>query len=281
MFARVAILGPGLLGSSLGRAVKAYGLAGAVSVWARRPESRVAAEAEPWCDAVSADPAEAAAGADLVVVCTPVTSILPLLERAASGIAAGALVTDVGSTKSLICRHGRALMPTAAHFIGSHPMAGSEKTGMAHGRAELFDGAACLVTPLPEDPEPEVERLLRFWAALGMRVRTVSPERHDEIVANISHLPHLLASALCAHLADNDADWREFGGNGLRDTTRVAAGDPGLWREIVSHNREEILRALQAFENQLEHLRSLIANQQDSQLEALLAKGKTYRDQLP
>jgi prephenate dehydrogenase len=160
-------------------------------------------------------------------------------------------------------------------------MAGSEKTGMENGRAELFHGAACLVTPLADTPEGEIERVVQLWSELGMLVTTLSPERHDEIVAHVSHLPHLLASALCGFLINRPEEWKAFAGNGLRDTTRIAAGDPVLWRSIVQQNRDEILRALVGFEEELQRFRAAIANEEDFRLQHLLEVGKTWRDRLP
>lgn len=280
-YARLTILAPGLLGGSLGLAAHALGLAREVVVWARRPEARAECAAQPWCAAAPATPEEAVSGAALVVLCPPVESILPLLERVAPHLAAGALVTDVGSTKSLICRGARAILAgREAVFVGSHPMAGSEKAGLAAARADLFHGQACFVTPLPDQPAARVEETVRLWRALGMEVRTESPERHDEIVAHISHLPHLLASALSAYLGAKDPQWPLYAGNGLRDTTRVAAGLPAVWKPIVEQNREEILRALVGFEDELFRLRSALENGQGLALWDFLERGKRFRDRL-
>ncbi len=280
MFQQITILGPGLLGASLAMAVKERGLATSVHSWSRRAETRAKCINAPWCDAVFDTAAEACTGSDLVILCTPVETIAPLIAEIAPNLKNGCLVTDVGSTKSLICRHATAAMPATATFIGSHPMAGSERNGMEHARADLFNNATCLITPLPEAPAPEIARLMAFWEALGMRLATVSPEKHDEIVAHISHLPHLLASTLCSLLANVDPAWGSFSGGGLRDTTRVASGDAQLWKQILEQNREEVLRSINAFEDELHHLKSALLNNDSHTLTTLLERGKHYRDQL-
>ncbi len=280
MLEQATILGPGLLGASLMQALREHALAKRLTTWSRRPETRLKCEGQSWCDAVFASPEEAVTGADLVVVCSPVEHIVPLLERIAPSLSPGCLVTDVGSTKSLICRQGAAVMPTGTHFVGSHPMVGSEKTGLENAFPELFQGGACFVTPLPETDAAAVEKIMRMWKALGMELTSASPEGHDEIVAHISHLPHFLASTLSAYLAGKDPDWRNVAGAGLRDTTRVAAGDPAMWKAIASHNREEILRAIDGFEGELQRLRSALHNQRWLELINLLERGKEYRDSL-
>jgi prephenate dehydrogenase len=277
MHEQVTILAPGLIGASVARAVRARGVARRVVIWARRPETRIALADQPWCDATPAGAGAAAEGADLVVVAAPVDRIIPLCREIAPHLKAGALVTDVGSVKGEICRHGRDAVGKKATFIGSHPMAGSEKTGWEHGSAELFSGRTCFVTPLDDAPAHATETLVRFWRDLGADPVTLEPDRHDEIVAHISHLPQVLASALCAFLASRDASWRNFAGGGLRDTTRIAASDPHLWRTILEENRDEVLRALRAFEDELHGFKSALSNRDYAQVSAILERGREYR----
>lgn len=234
-----------------------------------------------WCSQAFATPEEASQNADLVVICAPVEKILPLARQIRGSVKPETIVTDVGSVKSQICRFGHDLMPLGPFFIGSHPMAGSEKTGMAHARGDLFEARPCFVTPLPDSDPKAAETVVRFWQSLGARVATTSPEEHDEIVAHISHLPHLLASSLCSFLHLKNPSWRNFGGNGLRDTTRIAGGSPTLWREILEQNQEEVLRALRDFQNELEAFHAALANRDFFEVENRLARGKDYRDRLP
>jgi cyclohexadieny/prephenate dehydrogenase len=281
MFQQITILGPGLLGASLAMAVKERGLAARVVTWSRRPESRAMCLNQSWCDAVFDSPEEAVAGSDLVVICTPVQTIVPLLVQIRPALAADTLITDVGSTKSLICREARsALEGHSATFLGAHPMAGSEQAGMEHAQSDLFEKAACILTPLDEASSAAIAKLSAFWETLGMTVSIVSPEKHDEIVAHVSHLPHLLASTLCGYLATQEDTWRTLSGRGLRDTTRIASGDPQLWKQILEQNSDEVLRAIEGFEQQLHHLKTALLNQNSLGIIAQLESGKTYRDQL-
>lgn len=281
MFQQITILGPGLLGASLAMAVKQRGLANRVVTWSRRPESRAKCIHRDWCDAVMDTPEAAVSGSNLVVICTPVQTIVPLLAQIQPALAADTLITDVGSTKSLICREARsALANSSAQFLGSHPMAGSEQAGMEHARADLFENAACILTPLEDSPFDTIAQLKAFWEALGMITSAVSPEKHDEIVAHISHLPHLLASTLSSYLSTQDQSWRNLAGGGLRDTTRIASGDPNLWKQILEQNSEEVLRAIDGFERELHTIKSALLNNDSHALVAQLEHGKAYRDRL-
>ena len=281
MFQQITILGPGLLGASLAMALKERGLAARVVTWSRRPESRAKCLNQSWCDAVFDSPEKAVVGSDLVVICTPVQTIVPLLVQIRPALDAEALITDVGSTKSLICREARSVLKGhSATFLGAHPMAGSEQAGMEHAQSDLFENAACILTPLDDASAEAIAKLSAFWDALGMTVSTVSPEKHDEIVAHVSHLPHLLASTLCGYLAAQDDTWRTLAGGGLRDTTRIASGDPQLWKQILEQNSDEVVRAIEGFEQQLHHLKTALLNQDSLGVIAQLERGKTYRDQL-
>jgi prephenate dehydrogenase len=206
--------------------------------------------------------------------------ITGMLRKISTGLDSGALVTDVGSTKSRICREANGIVPDGVTFIGSHPMAGSEKSGMEHATSDLFKGRACMVTPLEGAPAAAVDNVVLFWRSLGMEVSSMSPEKHDEIVAHISHLPHLLASALCVQLAGCPDTWQAFSGPGLRDTTRVAAGSPEIWRSIFEENKEELLRSIDGFERVMANFRSHILNGEWAQVRHLLERGKAYREEL-
>jgi prephenate dehydrogenase len=280
VFKQLTIIGPGLLGASLGMAARHYGVVERVQAWARREEVRLACERANWCSLASRDLAEAVTGSDLVVVCLPVDRIVAKVEEMAPHLAPGAVVTDVGSTKSRICRHAGRLLTGETAFVGAHPMAGSEKSGLHHARVDLFRDRACLVTPLEESPPSAVEAVLRFWADIGMQVSTETPERHDEIVACISHLPHLLASVLAHQLSQRPEGWKALAGNGLRDTTRIASGQATIWRAIFEENREELLRAMDDFDEHFAAIRSALHNEDWLRLTQLLDKAKRYRDDL-
>ena len=278
--AQLTILAPGLLGGSVARAARARGAAQRIVLWARRPEARLALRNQPWCDAVADTLAEAVREATLIVIAAPVDKIVPLVAQIAPALRRGAIVTDVGSVKGEIARLGQvALTPVGAHFVGAHPMAGSEKTGWEHGTEELFTRRTCFVTPLAETDPTALETVVAFWRELGSEVVTVSPDQHDEIVAHISHLPQVIASSLCAFLATKNSAWRNYAGGGLRDTTRIAGSDPHLWRSILEQNRDEVLRALRQFQDELHGFQIALANRDYVDVVARLDRGKAYRDQ--
>ena len=246
-------------------------------LWARRPEARLALREQPWCDAVADSPEAAVRGAELVLIAAPVDRIVALAEQISPHLEPGAVVTDVGSVKGEISRLGHAALGSRAHFVGSHPMAGSEKTGWENGSVSLFERRTCFVTPLPETDARAAEAVVRFWRELGGEPVTVSPDEHDEIVAHISHLPQVLASTLCAMLAQKNPAWRNHAGGGLRDTTRIAASNPELWRTILEQNRDEVLRALSAYEDELHAFKTALANRDYPELITRLERGREYR----
>jgi cyclohexadieny/prephenate dehydrogenase len=278
--AQLTILAPGLLGASVARAARARGAANRIVLWARRAEVRLELGKQAWCDAVADTPENAVRDAGLVVIAAPVDRIIPLARQIAPALPAGAIVTDVGSVKGDIARLGHAaLLPTRQHFVGAHPMAGSEKTGWEHGTDTLFAQRTCFVTPLPDSDPRAVDTVVAFWRELGSEVVTVAPDQHDEIVAHISHLPQVIASALCAFLSTKNPAWRNFAGGGLRDTTRIASSDPQLWRTILEQNRDEVLRALRQFEDELHQFQIALANRDYLEITARMDRAKAYRDQ--
>lgn len=238
---------------------------------------RKAIAKQSWCDAVHATAESAVAGADFVVIAAPVDLIAPLAKAIGPHLKPGAIVTDVGSVKSTVCHDSATALPSSAFFVGAHPMAGSEKTGWAHARPDLFSNRTCFVTPLPGTPPKTVTKVISFWHKLGMSVVNVRPEQHDRIVAHISHLPQALASALCSSLAKKDTHWRDFAGGGLRDTTRIAGSDPALWRVIFEQNRTEVLQALASFSAELKSFERALKRKDYRTVEAILQRGQSYR----
>jgi cyclohexadieny/prephenate dehydrogenase len=276
----LTILGPGLLGASLAMAVKREGLAARIHTWSRRKETRDKCIGRDWCDAVFDTPEEAVKGAGFVILCPPVQVIPGLLAQLAGHFEDGTLVTDVGSTKASICKAAEDLLPDHVEFLGSHPMAGSEKTGLEHARADLFEGQACILTPTGVNTPRSLHWLGDFWADLGMKVGQASPEEHDRIVAAVSHLPHILASVLSENLLHKDPEWKKYAGKGLRDTTRIAAGDPLLWRQIIHDNAGSIREMLKNFRESLDIFEDALDKQDYNCIEKILADGKTHRDSL-
>jgi prephenate dehydrogenase len=275
---QLTVVAPGLLGGSVAQAARARSVAKRIVVWARRPESRLKLAKQSWCDAAPDELAEAVRGAALIVIAAPVDRIVPLAKEIAPALQPGAIVTDVGSVKAEISRLAAVAMPKHARFVGSHPMAGSEKSGWENSSAALFERRTCFVTPTAATDPDAAAAVTRFWADLGAETVTVDPDKHDEIVAHISHLPQVLASTLCAFLASRDPTWRYHAGGGLRDTTRIAAGDPHLWRTILEQNRDEVLAALRRYQDELQAFHAALANRDYLEVTARLERGRAYRD---
>lgn len=267
-FSKIAILGPGLLGGSVGLAAQAIGLE--VILWGRNPE-RVAAAREVGLRA-TIDLAEAVEGADLVIFAVPVGVMGKLAGKLAQHLKTGALVTDVGSVKALPHAAARELP-----FIGSHPMAGSEQTGIAAARADLFQGAACVLTNEGGLPEKTVKTLQKFWESLGCAVHHMSVADHDRAVARISHLPHAMAVAT-ASAALKFPDDAHLAAGGFRDTTRVASGDPAMWAEIMMENREALASALQDARKEIGEMLDHLADSDKKGLQNYLAEIKVRKE---
>lgn len=287
IYERLAIIGCGLIGGSVGLAARKRGLVGKVIGCARSERTRDAALGCEAVDEVTDDPVAAATGADLVYLAAPVGTIPALLEQIAPVVELGCTVTDAGSVKAAICREGNRFMPGI--FIGGHPMAGSEKTGVQAAHPDLFVGRSYILTPQDADEEL-LARLTRFVRALGAIPHVTSPEEHDQMVAQTSHLPHLWASGLALSLAESRSEsgsaadgWDElvpFVGGGLRDSTRIAASDPVLWRDIFLSNRDNVLRSCAAAGKALEKLRQAVETEDAEGLIELLGKAKAFREYL-
>lgn len=280
VFRQVTIIAPGLLGASLGMAIRERNLAARIVVWARRSEARAACLSKGWCDDAPESLAEAVTRSDLLVFCTPVAQIVPLVRIVADYLAEDALLTDVGSTKGLICGEAPPILSNGPQFVGAHPMAGSEKSGMEHASSTLFDGCPCFITPHPGCPEEAISKVESFWQAVGMRTVRETPARHDEIVAHVSHLPHLIASILSVALSRDASGCERFAGAGLRDTTRVAAGNPAMWRAICEQNRGALLAAIADFKQALYSCEKALQSSDFAQVENFLEEGQRYRQRL-
>jgi prephenate dehydrogenase len=274
----LVILAPGLLGGSVARAAHARGLARCITVWARRPDSRLKLREQPWVTQIAETPEEAVRAASLVVLAAPVDKIIELARQIAPHLPSDAVVTDVGSVKGELCRACNAALAPRAHFIGAHPMAGSEKTGWENSTETLFEKRVCFVTPLDDANADAVTTVARFWRDVGAEVTTVSPDQHDEITAHISHLPQAVATSLGTFLAGKNPQWRNLSGNGLRDTTRIAASDATMWLEIFQQNRDEVLRALGQYQEELQGFQTALANRDWAEIRTRLERGKAWRD---
>ncbi len=281
MSRKIAILGPGLLGGSLAMEAGVAGF-GRVALWARRREALEEASGLLGGVEVSMDVREVVEGAEVVVVCVPVERMREVLTPALGGLMEGAVVTDVGSVKGRVVNDlGGIVREAGAVFVGGHPMAGSDQAGIGAARRGLFRGAVCVVTPEEVDGGRGVLVVERLWGALGMRVVRMGAAAHDCAVALVSHLPHVVASGLVATIAGVERGAFSVSGPGLRDTTRVASGSPGMWAEILSSNAAQVVPALEAFRERVDDLIGLVtaAGAGDSAgLAKFLEDAKVVRD---
>jgi len=279
-WAKVTIIGVGLLGGSIGLALRRRNLAHEVRGYVRRKAAVAEAVRLGAVHRVGTDLREAVSGADLVILCTPITRMEEIMEAMLPALKRGAIVTDVGSVKTTVVRRLELRIRKAgAHFVGSHPMAGSDKGGVRAARADLFEDAVCVVTPTRKTSKPALSKVQRFWKSLGAQVLIMDAARHDRLVCPASHLPHMVASMLALHVLDPRQDKRQVQlcATGFRDTTRIAASSPEMWRDIALANRQNLARDLAAFEKRLRSLRALLAKSDATGLQQQLARAHELR----
>ncbi len=244
---KITLVGVGLLGGSLGLAIRQRRLAGRVEGFVRRQATVAECRQFGVLDLATLDLAAAVKDADLVILCTPIAQMRALTEQLLPSLKRGAIVTDVGSVKGSVVQELEPLVSGAgAHFIGSHPMAGAEKMGVSAARADLFDQAICVVTPTPGSDAGCVRRLETFWADVGAKPLRLSPEIHDDLVSRSSHLPHVVAAELANYVLSpvHPKEQAMLCATGFRDTTRIASGSPEMWRDIALANRKNLARVL-------------------------------------
>jgi prephenate dehydrogenase len=283
-FGVLAIIGVGLIGGSIGMAAKQRGLASRV-VGIGRNEARLQLAKDLGAiDDFTIDRAAGVAEADLVVVCTPVGDIVPTIKGIASSLKPGAIITDVGSTKGDVVAGGEEATPKGCHFVGGHPMAGSEVSGVDAARADLFEKAAYVITPSDNTNLAAMRKMINFAKALGARTLLMSPEEHDYSVALISHVPHVLAAAALrlANEAEQDrpGDVFSIAAGSFRDLTRVAGSSPVLWRDICLSNREAVGTALRKLEETLAAMREVIQSGEPDAVEGIFKEAKHLREGL-
>ncbi len=273
----LAILGVGLIGGSIAAAARRRGLAQRIVGIGRNPSRLETATQLGLIDCGSTDIA-VAADADLAIVCTPVNHIVADAKDLAAVLNSEALITDVGSTKGIVCEELADLDGSSGPaFVGSHPLAGSQLQGFEHADPELFEGRVCVVTPFEASRDIDIQAIEQFWSDLGSVVVRCEPREHDRALARTSHLPHLVAAALAGNLLASDT---QFAASGFRDTTRIASGDPGLWIPILNQNNDAIQQALARLKTRLEEFSDALQHDDDSALQKLLEEAKRQRDGL-
>ncbi|MGI9373106.1 MAG: prephenate/arogenate dehydrogenase family protein [Hyphomicrobiales bacterium] len=281
LFNRVALIGLGLIGSSLGYAMKRANLAGTITGASRTAETRKAAKDLGFVDEIYETNKEAVHDADLVIVCVPVGICGAVTEEIAPALKPGSILTDVASTKVSVVRDMLPHVPDGVHLIPGHPVAGSERSGPSAGYAELFDERWCILTPLENSDEAKVEKLEAFWRGCGSYVERMDVEHHDMVLAIVSHLPHLIAYSIvmtASHLEEvTESEVIKFSAGGFRDFTRIAASDPTMWRDVFVSNKGAVLEMLGRFSEDLAALQKAIRHEDGEMLFDLFTKSRDIR----
>jgi cyclohexadieny/prephenate dehydrogenase len=280
-FERVALIGIGLINSSLALVLRRDKIAGEIVACARRQETLDTATTLGLCDRTTLDAAAAVGGADLVVLGTPLSAYADIAQTIAGALKPGAIVTDVGSVKQAVIRDVKPHMPQGVHFVAGHPVAGTEHSGPASGFAELFRDRWCILTPLADTDPGALERVTALWQSAGMKVLTMDAEHHDLVLAMTSHLPHLIAYTIVGTATDLEDTLKseviKFSAGGFRDFTRIAASDPVMWRDVFLNNREAVLEMLQRFSEDLTALQRAIRWGEGQKLEDLFTRTRAIR----
>ena len=280
-FRKLALIGIGLIGSSIALAARRQGLADSIAIATRRPETLAEARGLGLGDIYTLEAAEAVRGADLVILCAPVGAYGALAASIAPALEQGAILSDVGSVKAHVLKVVGPHVPDGVHFIPGHPIAGTEHSGPAAGFAELFAGRWCVLTPAPGVPPAQTERLAAFWREMGSMVECMDAAHHDMVLAITSHIPHLVAYNIVGTVADLEADTQsevvKFSASGFRDFTRIAASDPVMWRDVFLTNREAVLEMLGRFLEDLSVLQRAVRTGDGARLEALFTRTRAIR----
>lgn len=280
-FRKITIVGVGLLGGSIGLAVRQRQLAGETAGFVRRAASVKDCETVGALDYATTDLLAAISNADLVILCTPVAQMRSLVQQFLPALKRGAIVTDVGSVKANVIREICGLVRKAGgHFVGSHPMAGGEKMGVLASRADLYANALCVVTPTKNSHAGAVRKLVQFWKSLGARTLQLDAAQHDLLVSRTSHLPHVAAAALAALVLDPKHPKSQIGlcATGFRDTTRIASGSPEMWRDIALANRKNLAKSVDGFIAELEKFQAALKAGDAAAVENFFAIAKQRRD---
>lgn len=281
LYKRVALIGLGLIGGSIGHAAKRAGLAGHIVGYARSEETRRRALEIGFIDSAAASAAEAAKDADLVILCAPVGALGALASEIQTSLKPGATLSDVGSVKAAVVRDMGPFVPAGVHFIPGHPIAGTEQSGPDSGFAELFDGRWCILTPVPGTQEEALQRFVDFWRFCGSKVEVMDAKHHDLVLAITSHLPHLIAYNIVGTASDLEdviqGQVIKFSASGFRDFTRIAASDPTMWRDIFLNNKEAVLEVLGRFNEDLSVLQRAIRSGDGETLFDLFTRTRAIR----
>jgi prephenate dehydrogenase len=277
MFEKAAVLGVGLIGASLALAMKGKSLVGHVVGHGRSEANLKLARERGIIDSYELDAARACRGADLVVYATPVGAFKQMARSIKGSLKEGAIAIDVGSVKGSLVRDIEGLSPEGAHFVACHPIAGSESSGIDAASGKLFEGRLCIICRTERTDHGAFDRVSGLWRAVGSRIEVMDPFTHDKVFGLVSHLPHVIAYALMNTVADVDPGSLGYAGNGFKDTTRIAASSPAIWRDICALNRGNLLKYLDAFKTNIDDLLTLLRDGDLDGLEAAFERARGLR----
>jgi prephenate dehydrogenase len=277
-FNRVAILGVGLIGASFALAMKQHGICREVIGFGRRKENLAKAKEKNIIDSFELDPAEACSGSELVLFATPVGIFKDLAIKIRRSLRENTIITDVGSVKGGLVRDMEALMPEGVFFVGGHPIAGSDRSGIDTATAGIFQNANFILTPTGKTDKNAFEKVKALWVTLGSVIKIIDPDEHDRIYAAVSHLPHIIAYEIVNTVADIDSSYLAFSGQGFRDTTRIASSHPEIWRDICLLNKDNLVEYIDIFKTNLEKVSQYLRSSDSESLEREFKKGRTLRE---
>ncbi|NWF76413.1 MAG: prephenate dehydrogenase/arogenate dehydrogenase family protein [Nitrospirae bacterium] len=277
-FNKVTILGVGLIGASFAQAMRAYNLCSYIVGSGRSLENLQRAKNKKIIDFLEVDPLRACKDSDLIVLATPVGVFIDITKRIRGSLKKGVIVTDVGSVKGKLVRDLETLMPEGVFFVGTHPIAGSDRSGIDSASQDIFKGAKCIVTPTENTKKDILDKVIKIWETFGSYVKIINPEEHDRIYAAVSHLPHLIAYEIVNSVADINSSYLKFSGQGFLDTTRIASSSPELWRDICIFNRDNLLESIEKFQKNLDRVIQYLRVKDSKSLEIDFQKARALRE---
>lgn len=277
-FHKVTILGVGLIGASFALAMRKHGLCNEIAGHGRKEDNLIRAKEKGIVDSFDLDPSKACAGADLVLFAVPVGSFVDLLTKIKGALKKNAIVSDAGSVKGRLVRDMEALMPEGVYFVGAHPIAGSDRSGIDSAGADLFQGAKCIITPTEKTDREALAKITALWETFGSVIKIINPDEHDRIYAAVSHLPHLIAYEIMNTVADMDGSYLAFSGQGFKDTTRIASSAPELWRDICLLNKDFILESIELFKRNIDRASQYLRDSDAESIERDFRKARTLRE---
>ncbi|GAB4540360.1 MAG: prephenate dehydrogenase [Thermodesulfovibrionia bacterium] len=277
---KVAIIGVGLIGGSFGLALKEIGFGASIIGIGRNEENLIRAKERGIIDGYTTIAPHGVEDADLILLATPVGRFEGIVNDIKDRIKKGAIVTDVGSVKTEVVRRLSPLMPDGVSFVGAHPIAGKESSGIGCASADIFKGTKCIITPAHESDNESIEIVSSIWKRIGSEVIMMTPEDHDLIYSAISHLPHIVAYSLVNTIGDIDSEFIEFAGQGFKDTTRIALSSPELWRDIVLFNRENLIRMLEVFMKNIDRIKGLLEKEDSKAIKEEFERAREFRERL-